>query len=78
MTSEDNVTAYKEAYDNWQHHLAALHEFFLDHKRIDPLHLKGVLTRESRAKRKYDKARLALLGIEEEDVTGDDEGDEAE
>ena len=76
MTSEDNVTAYKEAYDAWQHHLAAMHEFFLEHKRIDPLHLKGVLNREARAKRKYDKARLALLGIEDEDNSSDDEDEE--
>ncbi len=73
MTTEDRVAAYREAYDAWQHHLAALHEFFLDHKRIDPLHLKGVLTREARSKRKYDSARLALLGINEEDATEDDE-----
>jgi hypothetical protein len=76
MTSEDKVATYKEAYDAWQHHLVAMHEFFLDHKRIDPLHLKGVLTREARAKRKYDKARLALLGIEEDDTSVDDDEDE--
>jgi hypothetical protein len=75
MTAEDRVAAYKEAYDTWQRHLAALHEFFLEGKRIDPLRLKGVLTREARSKRRYDHARLSLLGIEEDD-SPEDEGDE--
>jgi len=74
MTTEDRVGAYKEAYDTWQRHLAALHEFFLEGKRIDPLRLKGVLTREARSKRRYDRARLALLGIEDE--TSEEEGEE--
>ncbi len=78
MADEDKVTAYREAYDAWQHHLAALHEFFLDGKRIDPLRLKGVLTREARSKRKYDHARLALLGIEDDSAESDDEGDDGE
>jgi hypothetical protein len=75
MASEDRVTAYKAAYETWQRHLAALHEFFLEGKRIDPLRLKGVLTREARSKLKYDRARLTLLGIEDESAS-DDEGDE--
>ena len=73
MATEDRVAAYKEAYDTWQRHLATLHEFFLEGKRIDPLRLKGVLTREARSKRKYDHARLALLGIEEDDDSVDNE-----
>jgi hypothetical protein len=73
---EDRVTAYREAYDAWQHHLVALHDFFLDHKRIDPLRLKGVLTREARSKRKYDRARLTLLGIEDDSAETDDEEEE--
>ena len=76
MATEDRVGAYREAYDTWQRHLAALHEFFLEGKRIDPLRLKGVLTREARSKRKYDHARLALLGIEEDDDSADDEDEE--
>jgi hypothetical protein len=75
--SEDKVAVYKEAYETWQRHLAALHEFFLEKKRIDPLRLKGILNREARSKRKYDQARLRLLGIEEDaplfDDTEDDE-----
>ena len=73
--SEDKLAVYKEAYDTWQRHLAALHEFFFEHKRIEPLRLKGVLNREARSKRKYDQARLRLLGIEEDGpfADGDDE-----
>ena len=60
----DKVADYQEAYETWQRHLVALHEFFIEKKRIDPLRLKGVLNREARSKRKYDQARLRLLGIE--------------
>jgi hypothetical protein len=73
--SEDKVAVYKDAYETWQRHLAALHEFFLDKKRIDPLRLKGVLNREARSKRKYDQARLRLLGVED-DAPLFDEGDD--
>ncbi len=79
MAEEDKVAEYKAAYETWQRHLAALHSFFLDKERIDPLRLKGILVREARSKRKYDVARLKLLGIEEEgpfdDGDEDDEGD---
>lgn len=74
--SDDKVADYREAYETWQRHLGALHEFFLEGKRIDPLRLKGVFNREARSKRKYDLARLRLLGIEVEGPfvdTGDDE-----
>jgi hypothetical protein len=76
MATEDRVTAYRDAYDTWQRHLSALHEFFLEGKRIDPLRLKGVLTREARSKRRYDRARLALLGIEDEGADNDDDDEE--
>jgi hypothetical protein len=75
VASEDRIATYREAYELWQRHLAALHEFFLDGKRIDPLRLKGVLTREARSKRRYDRARLALLGIEADEEAADDDGD---
>jgi hypothetical protein len=76
---EDKVAVYREAYETWQRHLAVLHEFFLEKKRIDPLRLKGVLNREARSKRKYDQARLRLLGIEEDGPFGaDDVEDEDE
>lgn len=74
----DKVAEYKEAYETWQRHLAALHEFFLEGKRIDPLRLKGVLNREARSKRRYDQARLRLLGIEEEGPFDKDEDGEEE
>ena len=76
MAEEEKVAEYRAAYDTWQRHLAALHAFFLDKQRIDPLRLKGVLVRESRSKRKYDLARLKLLGIEEDSPFGDDDEDE--
>ena len=59
--------AYRGAYEAWQKQLRGLHEVLLDGKRLDPVRLKGLLNRESRAKRRYDRARLRLLGIEEED-----------
>jgi hypothetical protein len=77
--NDDRVEAYKEAYETWQKHLAAVHELLLEHKRMDPLRIKGLLNRESRSKRKYDLARLRLLGIEEdaEPSPDEDEDDEA-
>ena len=76
MADEETKQAYREAYDAWQRQLMGLHEVFLDGKRLDPVRLKGLLNRESRTKRRYDRARLQLLGIEEEDVA--DEGDDGE
>jgi hypothetical protein len=76
--ADDKVPAYREAYENWQKQLTGLHEVFLEGKRLDPVRLKGLLNRESRAKRKYDVARLRLLGIEGEDPFGDDEDEEDE
>ena len=74
---EDRVAEYRAAYETWQKHLADLHAFFLDKQRIDPLRLKGILVREARSKRKYDAARLKLLGIEEDGPFGvDDDEDE--
>jgi hypothetical protein len=67
--AEDNRSAYREAYDAWQRQLAGLHDVFLEGKRLDPVRLKGLLNRESRAKRRYDLARLRLLGIEEEEAS---------
>ena len=75
--AEDKVSAYREAYDAWQRQLAGLHEVLLEGKRLDPIRLKGLLNRESRAKRAYDRARLRLLGLEEEDIAEDD-GEDAQ
>ena len=75
MPTEDEIAAYREAYAAWQTQLAGLHDFFLEGKRLDPMRLKGLLNRESRAKRRYDLARLRLLGIEEDFVATGEEGD---
>ena len=62
--SEERRQAYLQAYEDWQKQLQALHEAFLDGTRT-PVgdQFKGLLNREARAKEKYDKARLELLGI---------------
>jgi len=77
MADEETKQAYREAYEAWQKQLADLHSVFLDGARLDPVRLKGLLNRESRAKRRYDRARLRLLGIEEQDVAEDDGGEDA-
>jgi len=76
--AEDKVADYKAAYETWQKHLAVLHSFFLDKQRIDPLRLKGILVREAKSKRKYDAARLRLLGIEEDGPFGESDSDSDE
>ncbi len=75
MADNDAKQAYREALEAWQKQLAGLHEVFLEGKRLDPVRMKGLLNRESRAKRRYDRARLRLLGIEEDDdaEAGEDE-----
>jgi hypothetical protein len=76
MPDDETKQQYREAYDAWQRQVAGLHEVFLDGKRLDPVRLKGLLNRESRTKRRYDRARLRLLGIEEEDALENAEDDE--
>lgn len=60
----DPKTAYREAYEQWQKHLAGVHDLLLEGKRLPPEQIKGLLNRESRAKEKYDEARKRLLGID--------------
>jgi len=72
MVETDVKQEYRDAYEAWQKQLSGLHEVFLDGDRLDPVRLKGLLNRESRAKRRYDRARLRLLGIDEEDIVEDD------
>jgi hypothetical protein len=67
MATEDEKAAYRDAWEAWQKQLLGLHEVLLDGKRLDPVRLKGLLLRESRAKRRYDAARLRLLGLEDEE-----------
>ena len=59
--------AYREAYRAWQEQLAALHRVVLDGDTLEPPKLKGLLNREARAKERYDAARLALLGLGEQE-----------
>jgi len=54
---------YRDAYREWQEQLATLHRVVLDGEAMDAPKLKGLLGRESRAKERYDAARLALLGV---------------
>ena len=54
---------YREAYRAWQEQLETLHRVVLDDEEMDAPKLKGLLGRESRAKERYDAARLALLGV---------------
>jgi hypothetical protein len=75
---EDKVALYQEAYETWQKHLAALHEVLIEQKRVPPVQIKGILNREARAKRRYDVARLRLLGVEEEGPFDDTDEDDDE
>jgi hypothetical protein len=76
MADDDTKQAYRDAYANWQRQLEGLHEVFLEGRRLDPVRLKGLLNRESRMKRRYDRARLKLLGIEEEEILEEEGKDE--
>jgi hypothetical protein len=73
MADEETKQAYREAYEAWQKQVIGLHRVFLDNQRLDPIRLKGLLNRESRMKRRYDRARLKLLGIEEDEVFDDED-----
>jgi hypothetical protein len=78
MATDAEKADYRQAYDDWQRQLAGLHAFFLEGERLDPVRLKGLLNREARAKRRYDAARLRLLGIPADtdlDGAGDDASD---
>ena len=76
MPDSETISEYRDAYETWQKHLSGLHAFLLEGQRLDPIRIKGLLNREARAKRRYDSARLKLLGIEEEGELGDEEDDE--
>jgi len=60
---EDQKEQYRQAYDDWQEQVSALHKVLLDGERLDPPKLKGLLNREARAKERYDTARRRLLGL---------------
>ena len=58
---------YRRAYEAWQEQLQALHRVLLESEALEPPKLKALLSREARAKERYDAARLALLGVGEAD-----------
>ena len=60
----DPKHAYRAAYEQWQRHLAGVHDLLLEGKRLPPEQIKGLLNREARAKERYDAARRRLLGID--------------
>jgi hypothetical protein len=76
MPDPETIAEYREAYENWQKQLESLHVFLLEGQRLDPMRIKGLLNRESRWKRRYDRARLKLLGIEEDAGSGDEDDGE--
>jgi len=76
MPDPETIAEYREAYENWQKQLQGLHALLLDGQRIAPIQIKGLLNRESRWKRRYDRARLKLLGIEEEPELGGEEDED--
>ena len=61
----DPKQAYRAALEQWQKHLAGVHELLLEGKRMPPDQIKGLLNREARAKERYDVARRRLLGIDD-------------
>lgn len=67
MAFVDEATAalYREAWEAWKKQIEHVHSVFLGTEQLKPDQLKGLLNRESRAKGKYDAARLRLLGLDE-------------
>ncbi len=67
---QDRKREYREAY---QAQLQAVHRVLLEGERLEPPKLKvlpntrGAREGEARAKVRYDRARLALLGLSEEE-----------
>ncbi len=59
----DRKREYLKAYEAWQVQLQAVHRVLLEGERREPPKLKALLNREARAKERYDRARLTLLGL---------------
>lgn len=75
FVDETTAAAYRDAWEAWKKQIEHVHEVFLGEEKLKPDQLKGLLNRESRAKEKYDGARLKLLGLDDSDVApgaGDD------
>ena len=73
FVDEETAAAYREAWEAWSKHIEGVHRVFLGDEKLRPDAIKGLLNRESRAKVKYDAARLRLLGLEEEPVSDEDD-----
>ncbi len=63
MMDEETKRLYLEAYQEWQRHLQALHHALLEGQALDPPRLKALLSREARAKERYEEMRRRLLGL---------------
>lgn len=75
FVDESTAAAYRDAWEAWKKQIEHVHEVFLGEEKLKPDQLKGLLNRESRAKEKYDAARLKLLGLDDSEAapgTGDD------
>lgn len=70
FVDEATAKAYREAWEAWKKQVEHVHRVFLDGERIFPDQIKGLLNRESRAKEKYDAARLKLLGLDDAALPG--------
>jgi len=67
MPTDEDRAHYRQAYEDWQRQLEALHAFLLGGQAPrGPDAIKGLFNREERAKQRYDAARLRLLGLEAE------------
>jgi len=66
FVDESTAALYRDAWDAWSKQIEHVHRVFLGDERLKPDQLKGLLNRESRAKERYDAARLRLLGLEAE------------
>jgi hypothetical protein len=69
FVDESTAALYRDAWDAWSKQIEHVHRVFLGDERLKPDQLKGLLNRESRAKERYEAARLRLLGLEGEPAT---------
>lgn len=65
FVDESTAALYRDAWDAWSKQIEHVHRVFLGDEQLKPDQLKGLLNRESRAKEKYEAARLKLLGLED-------------
>jgi hypothetical protein len=66
FVDEQTAADYREAWAAWQKQIEGVHAVFLEGEQLRPDAIKGLLNRESRAKERYDAARLKLLGLDGE------------